>query len=306
MCSEPWVRHRCLQQMGELCNAEALLDPMVSSKQAQRLLHLICYPEVPLQEEGLDPRTHIPRLMENLDQWNLREALLTLTLQNKQLTSSYNGGNSVEHGNWLDIVARAALDVFNLGGGELLPPLLHDHHPVAGSVPSATSPAPGKSPRSGKNKGSSNLDLQGGSKTPPTSSERSGSVGGGGLTAGLNNLLGNPLSSLSGNPLSSLGESSASSSSDESFSSGGSGSSVGEDGETKGGRGKKSSAGSGGPDRPLDEVIEVISSGWNPTAAWLLAPLVTKLSSAVQGRVLRHAGEFLSKWTDCLVFRVMS
>lgn len=87
MCGEPWVRQRCLQHASDLWNAETLLDPMVSSKQAQRLLHLICYPEIALPDDGLDPRTHIPRLMEHLNQWNLREALLTLTLQNRQLTN---------------------------------------------------------------------------------------------------------------------------------------------------------------------------------------------------------------------------
>ncbi len=110
MCAEPWVRQRCLHYPLELCQSDMLLDVIVSHKQAQRLLHLICYPDLPLPDEGLEPRSLVPRILESLDQWNLREAWIALTLQSKQLPGSSN-----DNQNWLDIVARSALEVFHLG-----------------------------------------------------------------------------------------------------------------------------------------------------------------------------------------------
>jgi len=111
MCAEPWVRQRCLRNPVELCQEDMLLDPIVSSKQAQRLLHLICYPELVIPDDALEPRTQVPRIiMERLDQWNLREAWVALTLQNRQLVN-----NSSEYQAWLDTVARSALEVFHLG-----------------------------------------------------------------------------------------------------------------------------------------------------------------------------------------------
>jgi hypothetical protein len=38
---------RCLQNPEDLCHAEMLLDNMLTPKQAQRLLRMICYPENP-------------------------------------------------------------------------------------------------------------------------------------------------------------------------------------------------------------------------------------------------------------------
>jgi hypothetical protein len=238
MCAEPWVRLQCLQNLEELCSAELLVDPLLSHKQAQRLLHLICYPDMPLPDEGLDPRVHIPRLMENLDQWNLREAWLALTLQSRQLS---NSPVPIEHGNWLDIVARSALEVFHLGTEEGQESVLPNS--------AAPSPAPGKSPRSGK-KGGQQQSLDMIAKTPPSSftSSNSGSSAGGGI-GGLSN---GPLS-VSGGPDKNKNE-------------------------DDGSQGNK--AGGGDPN----------SYGWTASAAWLLAPLVAKLTAAVQGRVLRHAG----------------
>ncbi|CAG7719777.1 unnamed protein product [Allacma fusca] len=215
MCSEPWVRQRCLQCPDELCNTDMLLDPIVSPRQAQRLLHLICYPDMPLPEDSLDPRTHIPRIMEGLDQWNLREAWLALTLQNKQLTSS-----PMEHQSWLDVVARAALDVFHLGSD--------DGQDYISQHSATPSPATGKSPRSGK-KSQDQV-----SKTPPNSNGSNS-----------NNSSGRNVN-----------------------------------GETNNG------------EKP---VAKTCSSN----SAWLVASLLEKLSSAVQGRVLRHAGNVLENtlWT---------
>jgi hypothetical protein len=47
ICSQEWVLVRCLQNPEDLCDAEMLLDDMLTPKQAQRLLRMICYPENP-------------------------------------------------------------------------------------------------------------------------------------------------------------------------------------------------------------------------------------------------------------------
>jgi len=237
MCSESWVRLQSLQNLDELCAPDMLIDPCVSHKQAQRLLHLICYPEMQLPDEGLDPKVHIPRLMESLDLWNLREAWLALTLQSKQLA---NSPIPIEHGNWLDIVARSALEVFHLGTEEGQECILPNS--------AAPSPAPGKSPRSGK-KGGQQQSQEIIARTPPSSftSSSSGSSGGG-------------MGCLSNGPLS------------------------------VGGTQEKNKLDEDGSACSKSQANEISIYGWTASAAWLLAPLVAKLSPAVQGRVLRHAG----------------
>ncbi|ODN03528.1 Mediator of RNA polymerase II transcription subunit 12-like protein, partial [Orchesella cincta] len=232
MCGELWVRQRCLQNPDDLCNQEMLLDPIVSAKQAQRLLYMICYPELPVPEENLDARTHIPRILEGLNQWNIREAWLALTLQNKQLNSS-----PVEYQTWLDIVARAALEVFHLGH--------EDGQEFAIPNSAAPSPAPGKSPRSGKKTQQQSQEQI--AKTPPSSfnvpnSQSIASAAGIGIA--VNGIDGNKdntnldVDGMNANALGDYG-----------------------------------------------------SYGWVANAQWLIAPLVAKLSSFVQGRVLRHAGK---------------
>lgn len=45
ICSQEWVIERCLQNADELCQTGMLIDPMLTSKQAHRLLQMICYTE---------------------------------------------------------------------------------------------------------------------------------------------------------------------------------------------------------------------------------------------------------------------
>lgn len=82
---------------------------MLTNKQAQRLLHMICYDnETNIKiEANLDQKSMIVRILENLEQWSLRISLLDLQLMYKQTQA-----NSQEFSNWLDMVARAAIDVF--------------------------------------------------------------------------------------------------------------------------------------------------------------------------------------------------
>lgn len=82
---------------------------MLTNKQAQRLLHMICYDQetnVKI-EANMEQKVQIVRILENLEQWSLRISLLDLQLMYKQTQS-----NSSEFSSWLDTVARAAIDVF--------------------------------------------------------------------------------------------------------------------------------------------------------------------------------------------------
>lgn len=110
ICSQEWVLERCLQNPDELCQNGMLIDPMLTSKQAQRLLHMICYPENESNiKAGMDQKSIIVRILENLEQWSLRISWLDLTLMFKQTNK-----NTPEQSNWLDMVARAAIDVFHV------------------------------------------------------------------------------------------------------------------------------------------------------------------------------------------------
>lgn len=109
ICSQEWVLERCLQNAEELCQQGMLIDNMLTAKQAQRLLHMICYPE---NESNLiaemDQKAIIVRILENLEQWSLRISWLDLQLMFKQTNCT------PELSNWLDMVARAAIDVFQV------------------------------------------------------------------------------------------------------------------------------------------------------------------------------------------------
>ncbi|XP_063890772.1 mediator of RNA polymerase II transcription subunit 12 isoform X1 [Helicoverpa armigera] len=108
ICSEEWVLQKCLQNPDELYQPDMLLDPMLTSRQAQRLLHMICYPESASHTHpDLDQKTMITRLLENLEQWSLRMSWLDLQLMFKQFPSG-----SSELSAWLDTVARAVINVF--------------------------------------------------------------------------------------------------------------------------------------------------------------------------------------------------
>lgn len=109
ICTQEWVLECCLKNCDMMCKDEILLDSMLTSKQAQKLLHMICYDQdtnVKI-ESNMDQKAQIVRILENLEQWSLRISLLDLQLMYKQTQS-----NSSEFSSWLDTVARAAIDVF--------------------------------------------------------------------------------------------------------------------------------------------------------------------------------------------------
>lgn len=69
---------------------------------------MICYPDMP-PETFADQKTHIVNILENLEQWSLRMSVEDLHLMYKQFPPG-----SSELSQWLDTVARAAIDVFQL------------------------------------------------------------------------------------------------------------------------------------------------------------------------------------------------
>uniref|UniRef100_A0A8C9WC47 Mediator complex subunit 12 n=1 Tax=Scleropages formosus TaxID=113540 RepID=A0A8C9WC47_SCLFO len=105
ICQQEWVGERCLKSLSE--DSSALQDPVLVNIQAQRLLQLICYPHRQLDsEEGDNPqRQRIKRILQNMDQWTMRQSSLELQLMIKQ--SSNNELNSL-----LENIAKATIEVF--------------------------------------------------------------------------------------------------------------------------------------------------------------------------------------------------
>lgn len=64
ICSQQWVLERCLCHPEELCHHDNLLDPLLSHSQAQRLLHMICYPDASATIDELDQKSMIGRILE--------------------------------------------------------------------------------------------------------------------------------------------------------------------------------------------------------------------------------------------------
>lgn len=127
ICGQQWIHERCLRDPDVLCSADLLLDPMLSHKQAETLLHMICHPKgvsgghgamVPCPgvpdclslngEEPTDQRRAIIQVLQGLDQWSLRVSWLELQLMYKQCAVQ------PEVNTWLENVASATIDVFQL------------------------------------------------------------------------------------------------------------------------------------------------------------------------------------------------
>uniref|UniRef100_A0A4W3I696 Mediator complex subunit 12 n=1 Tax=Callorhinchus milii TaxID=7868 RepID=A0A4W3I696_CALMI len=102
ICQQEWVGERCLKSLCE--DSSALQDPVLTNKQAQRLLQLICYPHRQLDSEEGDnqQRQRIKRILQNLDQWTMRQSSLELQLMIKQS----------EMNSLLENIAKATIEVF--------------------------------------------------------------------------------------------------------------------------------------------------------------------------------------------------
>uniref|UniRef100_A0A8C4QLK3 Mediator complex subunit 12L n=1 Tax=Eptatretus burgeri TaxID=7764 RepID=A0A8C4QLK3_EPTBU len=108
ICQQEWVGERCLKGPETLCEDKDLLrDPVLTPKQAQHLLQLICYPHgLPGTQDSENPqRQRIKRILQNLNQWTLRQSWLELQLMIKQCLQS-------EFNSLMENIARATIEVF--------------------------------------------------------------------------------------------------------------------------------------------------------------------------------------------------
>lgn len=105
---QEWVLERILQCSEEVQKNNAIVDPMFSPKQAQRLLQLICFSEQVVAElAGSDQSAIIQKFFEMLDRWNLRIIILNLSMMHKQASTTVSETNK-----YLDAVARCVVESY--------------------------------------------------------------------------------------------------------------------------------------------------------------------------------------------------
>ncbi|XP_062609383.1 mediator of RNA polymerase II transcription subunit 12-like protein isoform X4 [Saccostrea cucullata] len=110
MCKQDWVQEKFLKDPEGVQSSDLLLDNMLSNKQAQQLLQMICYPNgVPNQVDGSEPdvKQIIQRVLQTLDMWGLRVSLLELQLLFKQATTQ-SDTNVL-----LDNIAKGTIELFH-------------------------------------------------------------------------------------------------------------------------------------------------------------------------------------------------
>ncbi|KAM4040633.1 mediator of RNA polymerase II transcription subunit 12-like protein isoform 3-T5 [Anomaloglossus baeobatrachus] len=115
ICQQEWVGDHCLKEPERLCSdKDLILDPVLSNKQARKLLKLICYPHgVNDSVEGDNiQRLHIKRILQNLDQWTLRQSWLEIQLMIKQCMKEPGANSVTEMNALLDNIAKATIEVF--------------------------------------------------------------------------------------------------------------------------------------------------------------------------------------------------
>ncbi|XP_037089491.1 mediator of RNA polymerase II transcription subunit 12-like protein [Pollicipes pollicipes] len=126
ICSQSWVREKFLSSPEEIVSMEKanspdevdvdLLDREMSPKQARRLFHMIVHPDnyTFFVDDTPGERQVCGRILETLDQWTMRVALLDLRLLYRQTAKQA----ADKHAQWLQTLARAVIEAFQLGGGE--------------------------------------------------------------------------------------------------------------------------------------------------------------------------------------------
>lgn len=114
--SENWVYDRCLKEPKKLIGKEYLLDSVLSHKQAQQLLYMICHPRNPsaietnkIAETEAELKAQTLKILSNLDEWKLGVSVLQLELIYAQVTALQS---SIDLTGWLDCIARATLEFF--------------------------------------------------------------------------------------------------------------------------------------------------------------------------------------------------
>nr|KAG5692294.1 hypothetical protein BaRGS_009504 [Batillaria attramentaria] len=110
VCRQDWVRDKFFKDPQALLNTEMLIDPMLTEKQAQQLLHTICHSEGLtglLDVSDSDYKQLINRVLQNLDQWSLRVSWLELQLLLKQASTQAETNSILDH------IARGTIDLFH-------------------------------------------------------------------------------------------------------------------------------------------------------------------------------------------------
>lgn len=106
-CQE-WVLDRILQNTDDLWKTGIIIDPELTSKQAQRLLQLICFTDKEAFElHTMDQSTTIQRFFQMLDRWNMPILCINLQLMYKQSSNTVSETNK-----YLDAVARSAVEIY--------------------------------------------------------------------------------------------------------------------------------------------------------------------------------------------------
>lgn len=105
---QEWVLERILQNADDLWQNSMLIDPSLSSKQAQRVLQLICFPDKEATEfHSMDQSTTIQRFFQILDRWNMPILSINLQLMHKQSSNTVSETNK-----YLDAVARSTVEIY--------------------------------------------------------------------------------------------------------------------------------------------------------------------------------------------------
>ena len=111
IANENWVYDRCLKEPKKLIGKEYLLDSVLSHKQAQQLLYMICHPRNPsavesnkIAETEIDLKIQILKILSNLDEWKLGVSVLQLELIYAQVTALQG---SIDLTGFLDCVAES-------------------------------------------------------------------------------------------------------------------------------------------------------------------------------------------------------
>ncbi|CAG0888090.1 unnamed protein product [Cyprideis torosa] len=124
LCAEPWIRELLLRQGDVLC--DSLCDEHLTHSQAQRLLRFLCQSTTTASGDARGPEDQSPSsttdehkrgiscTLQSVDQWSLRGARLDLLLRYKQVQGGESRGNSGELNRWVDSLASAIMDVFEL------------------------------------------------------------------------------------------------------------------------------------------------------------------------------------------------
>lgn len=105
---QEWVLERILKNADDLWQNGMLIDPLLTSKQAQRLLQLICFPgKEAFELNTMDQSTTIQHFFQILDRWNMPILSINLQLMHKQSSNTM-----AETNKYLDAVARSAVEIY--------------------------------------------------------------------------------------------------------------------------------------------------------------------------------------------------